>query len=62
MDKNTKNKLLVSFLFVALVLGMGYWMFATYIKGKPKIQVVAPKTDIHTQRVDSILEKTKYRK
>ena len=62
MDKSTKNKLTVSFIFVGLVLGLGYWMYASYIKNKPKIQIVAPKTTIETQKVDSILEKTKYRK
>ncbi len=62
MDKSTKNKLTIALIFVGLVLGLGYWMYATYIKDKPKIQILAPKTTIETQKIDSIMEKTKYRK
>lgn len=62
MNNSTKLKLIISMIFVCLVLGTGYLMYAFYIKDKPSIKILAPKTTIEIQKVDSIMEKTKYRK
>lgn len=54
------KKLLVLFIFVVLFFGSAFFMYFKYIHNKPKIKIVAPKTEVDPLLFDSLLiEKNK---
>lgn len=42
--------------FVLTLFGFALWMYFTYIHNKPKIKIVAPRTNKEIQKFDSLLE------
>jgi uncharacterized protein with PQ loop repeat len=62
-NKSKILKLITLSFFVLILFGFALWMYFTYIHNKPKIKIVAPRTNKETQYFDSLLKtKPKYNK
>lgn len=51
------KKLLILFIFIVLFFGSALFMYFRYIHNKPKIKIVAPKTEVDPLLFDSMLSK-----
>ncbi len=57
------KKIAIALLFMGLFLSSALIMYNSFIKNKPRIKVIAPKTDIDPLKFDSLLiEKNKDKK
>lgn len=57
---NKGIKLAVLLGFLSLFIGSALWMYFTFIHNKPKIKIIAPKTEVDPMKFDSLLfEKNK---
>ena len=53
--KNQFKKLAVLIGFVTLFVGSALFMYFKYILNKPKIKIIAPKTEVDPMKFDSLL-------
>ena len=53
--KNKAIKISVFVGFMALFVGSALFMYFKYIHNKPKIEIIAPKTEINPMQFDSLL-------
>jgi hypothetical protein len=53
--KNQFKKLAVLIGFVTLFVGSALFMYFKYIHNKPKIKIIAPKTEVDPMKFDSLL-------
>ncbi|MES2619152.1 MAG: hypothetical protein V4613_14840 [Bacteroidota bacterium] len=57
--KSKSAKLLILFTFVALFIGSALFMYFKYVHNRPKIKVVAPRTEIDQMKLDSAIRSQK---
>ncbi len=53
--KNQFKKLAVLIGFVTLFVGSALFMYFKYLHNKPKIKIIAPKTEVDPMKFDSLL-------
>lgn len=49
------KKLIIAFSFLILFFGSAGFMYFKYIHNKPKIKIIAPKTEVDPMKFDSLL-------
>lgn len=53
---NSGKKLTIMLLFLGLFVGGSIIMFNIFVKNKPQIKIIAPRTDVNPLEFDSLLK------